>query len=174
MREWIVDQGGLQAIWQALAWSMALVGGDKAAHDAALREPVHAVLDLMFRPDGTQPDFLSSVCPSVFSALTLLFRDILPRVLASGNAHEWRMRELLVNVASVSLHLTGSQPQLKLQQAFIMAWPHLIGWLRQQHSIGVQHTWLIVRQLTQFTMLTFCLLPGPAWTTPVNRPCLIL
>ena len=44
MREWILDQGGLQAIWPALAWSMALpvVGEDKAAHDAALRMPVRS------------------------------------------------------------------------------------------------------------------------------------
>ena len=132
MREWIVDQGGLQAVWQALAWSMALVGGDQAAHDAALREPVHAVLDLMFRPDGTQPDFLSSGCPSISSALTLLFSNLLPRDLASGNAHEWDMRKVLGNVVSLYAQLGQVQPQPQLHRAFLVAWPYLMGSLRQR------------------------------------------
>ena len=134
MREWIVDQGGLQTIWQALAWSMALVGVDKAAHDAALREPVHAVIGLMKKTDERHLTLPLSAHPSIVAALTLLFSDLLPRDLASGNAHEWDMHDLLVNVVSVSHQLSSSQPLPQLHRAFIVSWPHLMGWLRQQGS----------------------------------------
>ena len=65
MREWIAEQGGLQAIWQALTWSMALVSEDKTAHDASLREPVHAVIGLMSGPDGVLLTFPLSAHPSI-------------------------------------------------------------------------------------------------------------
>ena len=130
--EWIVDQGGLQAIWQALAWSMALVGGDKAAHDAALRVLVHAVIGIMSTPEGTQLTFHPSAHPSVTAALTLLLSDILPRDLASGNAHEWDMRKVLGNVVSLYAQLGQVQPQPQLHRAFLVAWPYLMGSLRQR------------------------------------------
>ena len=134
MREWILDLGGLQAIWQALAWSMALVGEDKAAHDAALRMPVQAVIGITSRPDGIQPAvFPISVHTSVAAALTLLFSDLLPRDLASGNAHEWRIRELLGHVVSFCDLLGRSQPQPQLHRAFILTWPHLMACFRQSH-----------------------------------------
>ena len=120
---------------------MALVSGDKTAHDASLREPVHAVIGLMSRPDGVQLTYPLSTHPSISSALTLLFSNLLPRDLASGNAHEWDMHDLLVNVVSVSHQLSSSQPLPQLHRAFIVSWPHLMGWLRQQgsqRSAGVQ------------------------------------
>ena len=137
MREWIIDQGGLQAIWQALAWSMALpvVSGDKAAHDAALREPVLAVIGLMSRPDGVQLTFPLSAYPSIIAALILLFSDLLPRGLASRSTHEWRMRDLLSNVIGIYDQLGRSQPQPQLHRAFIIAWPHLLSWLRRQPHV---------------------------------------
>ena len=135
MREWIVDQGGLQAVWQALAWSMALVGGDQAAHDAALREPVHAVIGLMSRrSDGTQPTFPTSSYPSTTAALTLLFSDIWPRDLASKNAHQWAVRELLSNITNICKQACHSEPQPQLHRAFLVAWPHLMRWIRKQAS----------------------------------------
>ena len=132
MREWIAEQGGLQAIWQALTWSMALVGGDKAAHDAALREPVHAVIGLISRPDGTQLTLPPSAYPSITATLTLLFSDLLPRELASGNAHQWCMQEVLSNVTVACKLISGSQPQPHLHRAFLVTWPYLMGWFRQQ------------------------------------------
>ena len=132
MCEWIADQGGLQAIWQALAWSMALVGGDKAAHDAALRVLVHAVICIMSRPDGTQLIFPPSAHPSITAALSLLLSDILPRDLASGNAPEWHMRRVLGNVLSLYAQLGQVQPQPQMHRAFLVAWPYLIGSLRQR------------------------------------------
>ena len=135
MREWIIDQGGLQAIWQALAWSMALVSGDKTAHDASLREPVHAVIGLMSRPDGVQLTYPLSTHPSISSALTLLFSNLLPRDLASGNAHEWDMRKVLGNVGSLYAQLGQVQPQPQLHRAFLVAWPYLMGWLRQRPAM---------------------------------------
>ena len=134
MREWIVDQGGLQAMWSALAWSMALVGGDKTAHDTDLRVPVQAVFGLMNKPDGTLLTLPLSAHPSITSALTLLFSGILPRDLASGNAHEWDMNGLLVNVASTCSLLTSSQPLPQLHRPFMASWPHLMGWLREPNT----------------------------------------
>ena len=138
MREWIIDQGGLQAIWNALAWSMALVGEDKAAHDNDLRVIVHMVIRLMLKSDGMQPVFPLSAHPSVNAALTLLFSDLLPRGLASGDAHAWLMRELLTNVVCLCDQLAHSQPQPQLQRAALVAWPHLMGWFRRHPCAGLQ------------------------------------
>ena len=135
MREWISDQDGVQAIWQALAWSMASLVGDKAAHNAALREPIHAVIGLMSKPDGTQLTLLTilpSAHPSIIVALTLLLNEFLPRYLASGNAQEWSIRSMLGNVGSLSAQLGQVQPQPQLHRAFLVAWPYLMGWFRQQ------------------------------------------
>ena len=133
MCEWIVDQGGLQAIWQALAWSMALVGGNKATHDAALRELVHAVIGIiMLKPDGTQLPFPLSAHPSVMAALMLLFSDVWPRDLASGNAHQWDMQKVLASAMSLCAQLGQVQPQPQLHRAFLVAWPYLTGWVRQR------------------------------------------
>ena len=137
MREWIADQGGLQAMWSALAWSMALVGGDKAVHDAALREPVHAVISLTNTSDGLL--FSTPAYPSIMAALTLLFSDLLPRDLASGNVHEWRMREMLADVFNICAKLGGTRSHSHLNQAFIVSWPHFIRWLRQQTG-NLEHT----------------------------------
>ena len=140
MREWIVDQGGLQAIWQALAWSMALVGEDQAAHDAALRVPVHAVMSLMSKPDGSQATLPPSTHPSITAALTLLFSDLLPRDLASTDARELRTRQLLVHVVCISdeLCFDGCQPlPQQLHRAFVVAWPHFMGWLRRRLGAGM-------------------------------------
>ena len=143
MREWIVEQGGLRAIWQALAWSMALVGEDQSAHDVALRLPVQKIIGLMLRPDGVQSAFPLPAHPCVSVALTLLFRDLLPRDLASGgNAHsEWGVQTVLGNVVGIcnELHLGGSTPLPQLHRAFIVSWPHLMGWFR--HRPGMQRGW---------------------------------
>ena len=130
MREWIVDQG-VPAMWSALTWSMGLVGGNQAAHDAALRVPVHVVIGLY----GAQLTFPPSAHASISEALTLLFSDILPRDLASGNVHEWCMQELLDDAFIICDRLSRSQPQPQLHRAFLVAWPHLMGWLRQQPRI---------------------------------------
>ena len=135
MREWLVDHSGLRDIWLALAWSMALVSEDQAAHDGALRVQVQAVIGLMKSPDKRLLTLPVSAHPSITAALTLLFRDSLPRDLGSENAHEWRMGEVLAHVASISEQLCRSQPQLQLHRAFIVAWPHLMGWFRHQTSV---------------------------------------
>ena len=158
MREWIVDQGGLQAIWQALTWSMALVGEDQAAHDAALRAPFHAVTSLMSRPDGAHPVLPPSAHPSITSALTLLFSDLLPRDLASTDAHELRMQEFLVHVAYISdvLCFDGCQPlPQQLHRAFIVAWPHFMGWFRRRLGVGMHG--MEVENLTVGHLAQLCL-----------------
>ena len=136
MREWIFDQGGLQAIWQALAWSMGLVvNGSTAARDGALRVVFCAVIGLMFRSDdvGEQLSFPLSAHPGISAALTLLLSDLLPRDLASRNAHEWHMQKVLSHVVIIGDQLGSSQPQL--HRAFLVSWPHFIGWLWQQHGV---------------------------------------
>ena len=155
MREWIVDQGGLQALWSALAWSMALVGADKAAHDAALRVPVHAIISLMVKPDSVvSVSMPSAAYPSIAASLTLLFSDLLPRDLASGNAQGWRLQVLLGDALGLCVQLDGSQPLPQLHRAFIVAWPHFMGWLRQQQQlrIGMQQIDAIENPVVRHTL----------------------
>ena len=136
MREWIIDLGGLRATWQALAWSMALVGGDRAAHYANLRVPVHAVFGLMPRPDGAHAVLtVPGANPSITTALALLFSDLWPRDLASGHEHDWHMQDLLGDAASLCMQLGSSQPQPQLHRAFLVTWPHLMGWFRRNLDV---------------------------------------
>ena len=142
MREWIVDQGGLQTIWQALAWSMALVGEDQAVHDVALRGPVQTVVGLMTRPEGAEAvfPFPHSAHPSITAALTLLFSGLLPRDLASGtSAHGWPMQEVLGSVNIICDQLSSFKPQPQLHQAILISWPHCMGWLRLQPSLDLEY-----------------------------------
>ena len=125
-------EGGLQAIWQALTLSMALVSGDKTAHDASLREPVHAVIGLMSRPDGVLLTIPLSAHQSITAALTLLFSDLWPRELASGNAHQWCMHGMLRNITVICKLISHSELQPQLHLAFLVSWPFLMGWSRQQ------------------------------------------
>ena len=136
---------------------MALLVGDKAAHNATLWEPVHAVIGLMSKPDGTQLKLLAilpSAHPGIIAALTLLFSDFLPMYLASGNAHEWCLQALLGDALGLCVQLDGSQPLPQLHRAFIVAWPHFMGWLRQQQQlrIGMQQIDAIENPVVRHTL----------------------
>lgn len=120
-----MDQGGLRNIWLALTWSMVLPSDLRTAHAVTVREPVHAVLGLMTRPDGTQLVSPPSAHPCIIAALTLLFSDFLPRDHAAGNAREWRMREVL-NAVTLCVQLSGTHLHPELQRPLLLSWPHAL------------------------------------------------
>ena len=46
--------------------------------------------------------------------------------------HQWCMHEVLSNVTVICKLVSRSEPQPQLHRAFLVTWPPLMGWFRQQ------------------------------------------
>ena len=141
MRGWLLDQGGMQSIWTALAWCLSCRERSAASREfAQIRGSIHSVLELT-KLAGNLHDvhiLFTSLPqhPSVASALRLMFGEILPRDFEAGNAHLWRLRDVLTSFGficyvSVPTPSTVSSLTSQLHQPLLVSWPYLIAALRQ-------------------------------------------
>ena len=127
MREWIIDQGGMNSVWAALARSMelaaqervaflALCGADAQMSAGAGKEMSESLEDLSYRPPrmnivsaltmtnqlpiatpASWPEELPFL-PGLIASLSFLFSEVLPRDMAAGNAHKWDLILLVYHI----------------------------------------------------------------------------
>ena len=142
MRGWLLDQGGMQSVWTALAWCISSREHTSSSDIVQIRSSVHAALTLTVQlQHGVNVTSSLPQHPGVAGALTKLLSGILPRDFAAGNAHLWHLREVLVSIASIA-DVTSAAPSAaarvgvsslasQLHQPLLVAWPYLIAALRQ-------------------------------------------
>ena len=135
MREWVLQQGGLQSLWTALAWSLTQL--PTHGIDIGLRRLSMQAVVTLLSPDRTV-DFAALLpLPAVATVLRLLFSDFLPGDLAAGNAHKWALLPLVRATACVCTQPDGYMLRL-LHRPVLIAWPHLMSALRQQQKSRAQ------------------------------------
>ena len=146
LRAWLVDQGGVQGIWTALAWSLSCSASTDLVH---IRISVRSVLSLTDELRGVHMIASLPQHPGVAGALILLLSEILPRDFAAGNSQLWYLGEVLSSIAYITDASThpleaghvegGSSLILQLHRPLLVAWPYLVAALRQiKQQPGVQ------------------------------------
>ena len=142
MRGWLLEQGGMQSVWTALAWCLASRERGASSDIFQIRSSVHAALALTVQQLlGVNATSSLPQHPGVGGALKILLSEILPRDFAAGNTHLWCLREMLSSIASIA-DATSAGPSAaasfgasslasQLHQPLLVAWPYLIAALRR-------------------------------------------
>ena len=130
MREWLIELGGIQSLWEALAQSMLMGGRDSAAMVAAacgatngplaemrktlcystLGDAIVSALSLtnqlnqlpIVTSSASGREELSHL-PGIVASLSIIFGIILPEELAAGNAHEWDIINVLRHIFKLQI-----------------------------------------------------------------------
>ena len=131
MRDWIVDQGGMESVWAALAQSTTLAARERgtlvttfgtdvqqSADGGAVSEAVEALSHSSLRVNiisaltmtnqlpiatsASRPEGFP-LPPGLVASLSSLFSDVLPRDIAAGNAHKWDLVTLVCQVLNIWL-----------------------------------------------------------------------
>ena len=123
MREWIIEQNGIESVWAALARSMTLAEQDHVAvcsgpngtlseqHGALSCIPptnlsrtfvtaLELTNQLPVSKSAGMPDELA-LLPGLIASLSILLGDVLPRDLAAGNAHGWDLVSVLFQITEL-------------------------------------------------------------------------
>ena len=143
MREWLVNQGGIQSIWTALAWSISL--GDIAIDQERERsvslgrsaEQVLMLTSELYHLGGRELSVQLAQHPSVIASLQRLLGDVLPRDVAARGKATWDMFVMLPSVSGICLQSNAGEGiliplQSLLHRPLLVAWPFLMTALRQE------------------------------------------
>ena len=131
MRGWLVDQGGMQSVWTALAWCLSSREHNTSNDIVQIRNSIRATFSLTLYIDSATVTASLPQHPDVVIALRLIFSDILPADFAAGSAHLWQLRDVLSSVSALSRSASGSSLASLLHRPLLVAWPYLIAALRQ-------------------------------------------
>ena len=145
MREWLVNQGGIQSIWTSLARRISL-GAIDLEHDRSptLGQSVEEVLMLtseLRQLGGRGLAVQLAQHPSVIASLRSLLSDVLPRDVAARGEATWDMFAMLPSLGGICmLSNAGGGILIPLQsllhQPLLVAWPFLMAALRQEFRSG--------------------------------------
>ena len=141
MRGWLLDQGGMQSIWTALAWCLASRERAASSDIVQIRSSIQAAFALTLYINSVTVTASLSQHPGVIRVLMIVFGEILPADFAAGNADKWRLRDVLNSARALGRAASYSSLASQLHQPLMVAWPYLVTTLRQGcQQLGMKDT----------------------------------